>query len=93
MINRGTEDAEALDFAALDAEPEQPGRWRMLLWGGVVLAVIALAAVLVPKLTIDAKRSQLVEQVSERLQLTAKGQAEVISTWLQGSKRSRRRPS
>ena len=87
MINDGSKSAEALDFAADDATPEQPGRWRMLLWGAAVLAVIATAAILVPKLTIEAKRDQLVEQVSERLQITAQGQAEVISTWLQGSRR------
>ncbi|NIA72023.1 PAS domain-containing protein [Pelagibius litoralis] len=87
MINRGSNAAEALDFSAVDASPEHPGRWRVLLLGGIVLAVIALAAVFVPKLTIDAKRSQLMEQVSERLQITAAGQAEVISTWLQGTRR------
>lgn len=87
MIKEGLKAADALDFAAIDAKPEPSGRWRVLLWGGIVLAVIALAAVLVPKLTIDAKRNQLTEQVSERLSITAEGQAEVIATWLQGSLR------
>ena len=87
MTISGPDAAELLDFSAADAAPRQSRRWRVLLWGAVVVAVFALAAVLVPKLTIDAKRSQLTDQIAERLQIAARGQAEVVSTWLQGTQR------
>ncbi len=76
-----------LDFAAPSGQPAVAPRGRLLVWGAAVLAVIALAAVLVPALTIAAKKSQLNEQIAERLQITAAGQAGVISTWLQGTRR------
>lgn len=76
-----------LDFATPGSQPEPGQRGRLLVWGAAVLAVIALAAVLVPALTIGAKKSQLGEQIAERLQITAAGQAGVISTWLQGTRR------
>lgn len=78
---------EPLDFSMPSGGPPAGQRGRLLAWGGAVLAVIALAAVLVPLLTIGAKKSQLGEQIAERLQITAQGQAGVISTWLQGTRR------
>ncbi len=87
MSNQGDQAGEMLDFSTLSDAPEQRQRGRLLVWGAAVLAVIALAAVLVPSLTIGSKKAQLAEQVAERLQLTASGQAGVISTWLQGNRR------
>src|SRR3546814_5631214 len=72
----------------MPSERPEPGRRdRLLAWGAAVLVFIALAAVLVPALTIAAKKSQLQEQTAERLQITAAGQAGVVSTWLQGTRR------
>src|SRR3546814_20461659 len=71
-------------------QSERPGpgrRCRLLEVDAAVLVVSALAAVLVPALTIAAKKSQLQEQTAERLQITAAGQAGVVSTWLQGTRR------
>src|SRR3546814_18982717 len=71
-------------YFPMPSERPEPGRRdRRLVWGAAVLVVIALAAVLVPALTIAAKKSQLQEQTAERLQITAAGQAGVVSTWLQ----------
>jgi len=78
---------EALDFSTPDAPEVTRQQGRLLYWGAAVLAVIAIAAVAVPALTIGAKQDQLVEQVSQRLELTAAGQAGMISTWLQGTRR------
>lgn len=78
---------DSFDFSAPRSGADREQRGRLLAWGAAVLAVIALAAVLVPALTIGAKKSQLDEQIGERLRLTAEGQAGVISTWLQGSRR------
>jgi PAS domain S-box-containing protein len=79
--------SESLDFSMPSGRPDAGQRGRLLVWGAAVLAVIALAAAVVPSLTISAKKSQLNEQVAERLQITAAGQAGVISTWLQGTRR------
>ncbi|MGD1877503.1 MAG: HD-GYP domain-containing protein [Kiloniellaceae bacterium] len=79
--------AEPLDFSTPSGQPEPGQRGRLLAWAAAVLAVIVVAAVLVPSLTISAKKSQLNEQIAERLQITAAGQAGVISTWLQGTRR------
>ncbi|MPZ11587.1 MAG: PAS domain-containing protein [Kiloniellaceae bacterium] len=87
MISQSDPASEALDFSAPSGQPAAAPRWRLLVWGAAVLAVIAIAAMLVPALTISAKKSQLNEQVAERLQITAAGQAGVISTWLQGTRR------
>jgi len=78
---------DSFDFSAPSAGGDKGQRGKLLAWGAAVLAVIALAAILVPYLTISAKKSQLDEQIAERLRLTAEGQAGVISTWLQGSRR------
>ncbi|MEQ8355941.1 MAG: PAS domain-containing protein [Kiloniellaceae bacterium] len=82
----GTAD-EALEFSTLSEQPAPRQRGRLLFWGAGVLAVIVLAAVLVPGLTISAKRDQLSDQIAERLELKASGQAGVVSTWLQGTRR------
>ncbi len=89
MISQGDPVGTMLDYSTLSELPEQEQRerGRLLLWGAAVVAVIALAAVLVPSLTIGSKKAQLSEQIAERLELTAAGQAGVISTWLQGSRR------
>ena len=87
MTRHGDPAAEPLDFSTLSEDPAPGQRGRLLAWGAAVLAVIAIAAVLVPSLTISTKKSQLSEQIAERLELTAAGQAGVISTWLQGSGR------
>ncbi|WP_193371557.1 HD-GYP domain-containing protein [Pelagibius marinus] len=87
MSNQGDQAGEMLDFSTLSDAPEQRQRGRLLAWGAAVLVVIALAAVLVPSLTIGSKKAQLAEQIAERLTLTASGQAGVISTWLQGNRR------
>lgn len=89
MTTQGDPAGTSLDLATLSEQPvqEQRQRGRLLVWGAAVLAVIALAAFLVPSLTIGSKRAQLSEQIAERLELTASGQAGVISTWLQGSRR------
>ncbi len=87
MTRHGDPAAEPLDFSTLSEQPAPRHRGRLLIWGAAVLAVIAVAAVLVPSLTISTKKSQLSEQIAERLELTAAGQAGVISTWLQGSGR------
>jgi len=79
--------SESLDFSMPSGRPDASQRGRLLVWGAAVLAVIALAAAAVPSLTISAKKSQLNEQIAERLQITAAGQAGVISTWLQGTRR------
>ncbi len=87
MTTPGAPAKEALDFSTPSERPEPRRRIRLLSWGAAVLAVIALAAVLVPSLTISAKRDQLIEQIAERLEITAAGQAGVVSTWLQGTRR------
>ena len=87
MTSPGAPADEALDFSTPSDRPEPHRRIRLLSWGAAVLAVIALAAVLVPSLTISAKRNQLIEQIAERLQITAAGQAGVVSTWFQGTRR------
>jgi PAS domain S-box-containing protein len=87
MTRQGESVAETLDFSTLGKEPGPQRPRRLLAWAAAVLGVIALAAVLVPSLTISAKRAQLSEQIAERLELTAAGQAGVISTWLQGTRR------
>ena len=87
MIRHSDPASEALDFSAPGGQPAPAPRGRLLAWGAAVFVVIAAAAVLVPGLTISAKKSQLNEQIAERLQLTASGQAGVISTWLQGTRR------
>src|SRR3546814_20260100 len=80
MTNLSNADSEPLDFSMPSERPEPGRRDRLLAWGAAVLVVIALAAVLVPALTIAAKKSQLQEQTAERLQITAAGQAGVVST-------------
>ncbi len=87
MTSHSDPTADSFDFSAPNAHSGSGQRGRLLAWGAVVLVVIALAAVLVPYLTITAKKSQLDEQIGERLRLTAEGQAGVISTWLQGNRR------
>lgn len=87
MTSQGDQAGETLDFSTLSDAPEQRQRGRLLVWGAAVLAVIAVAALLVPALTISSKKAQLTEQIAERLELTASGQAGVISTWLQGNRR------
>ena len=87
MTSHGAPAEEALGFSTLSEQPAPQRRGWLLSWGAGVLAVIAVAAVLVPSLTINAKRDQLIEQIAERLQITASGQAGVISTWLQGTRR------
>src|SRR3546814_20420415 len=87
MMNAGSAAAETLDFEMPSGRPAASQRGRLLVWGLPVLAVIALAAVLVPALTIGGKRSQLNDQVAERLQITAARQAGVIYTWPQGTRR------
>src|SRR3546814_8185424 len=87
MTNLSNAASEPLDFSMPSERPEPGRRDRLLAWGAAVLVVIALAAVLVPALTIAAKKSQLQEQTAERLQITAAGQAGVVSTWLQGTRR------
>jgi PAS domain S-box-containing protein len=76
-----------LDFSTPARWSEAGQRGRLLTWGAAVIAVIAIAAVVVPLLTIGAKQSQLNEQIAERLQITATGQASVVATWLQGTRR------
>jgi len=87
MTTQSDQHGALLDFSTPRGRPEPGQRGRLLAWGAAVLAVIAVAAVLVPTLTIGAKKSQLGEQIAERLQITAAGQAGVISTWLQGTRR------
>lgn len=82
-----TSTSGSFEFSSPSAHAGDGQRGRLLAWGAAVLVVIALAAVLVPYLTIAAKKSQLDEQIGERLRLTAEGQAGVISTWLQGNRR------
>jgi PAS domain-containing protein len=78
---------EALDFPTPETPKADRRQGRLLYWGAAVLAAIALAAVAVPGLTISAKQDQLLEQVAQRLELTAAGQAGVVTTWLQGTRR------
>ncbi|GAB4367101.1 MAG: PAS domain-containing protein [Kiloniellaceae bacterium] len=87
MTTQSDQAGALLDFSTPGGQPQPGQRGRLLAWGAAVLAVIALAAVLVPTLTISAKKNQLSEQIAERLQITAAGQAGVISTWLQGTRR------
>ena len=87
MMTQSDPAGQLLDFSEPLGQPEPGQRGRLLLWGAAVLGVIVLAAVLVPGLTITAKKSQLNEQIAERLQISAAGQAGVISTWLQGTRR------
>lgn len=87
MSSQGDQAGETLDFSTLSDAPERRQRGRLLVWGAAVLAVIALVAVLVPSLIVSSKKAQLSEQIAERLELTAAGQAGVISTWLQGNRR------
>lgn len=87
MTRQSDPAAEPMDFSTPEDRAGAGQRGRLLVWAAAVLAVIAVAAVLVPYLTISAKKSQLNEQIGERLQITAAGQAGVISTWLQGTRR------
>lgn len=87
MTREGEQAGETLDFSTLSAAPAPRQSGRLLAWGAAVVAVIALAAILVPSLIIGSKQAQLTEQIAERLELTASGQAGVISTWLQGNRR------
>src|SRR3546814_17686625 len=59
MTNLSNAASEPLDFSMPSERPEPGRRDRLLAWGAAVTVVIALAAVLVPALTIPAKKSQL----------------------------------
>ena len=67
-----------------DAEARSP---RLRLAGLAVIVVIALAAVLVPLVTIEAERNEMLTGLERRLETLAGSRAEVIATWLDGTHR------
>jgi len=75
----------SLSDAAIDESP--PEKNRTLLGGGLVIAAIALAAVVIPMLMINAKRDQIVQDTSTRLAILSAGRAQVLETWLEGTVR------
>lgn len=87
MTNLSNAAPEPLDFSLPSDRPDAGQRGRLLVWAAAVLAVIVVAAVLVPSLTIAGKKSQLRDEIAQRLQIAAAGQAGVVSTWLQGTRR------
>lgn len=51
------------------------------------LAAIVVIAVIIPWITIEAKREQVVEDLQQRMRITVEARAEVIATWLEGTAR------
>ncbi len=76
-----------LDYAGLEPEAFKPVRTPAVISGALVVVIIVLAAVLVPLLEIDAKKTRLVAKIEEHERIVAAAHAEVISTWLQGTLR------
>ena len=70
--------------AEVDAEQYRPARSRALVRGLVVIAIIVVIAVAVPALMIQAERSDLESDLKRRLEILARGRAEVIDIWLDG---------
>jgi len=75
------------EFSLSDQTVEEspPERKRTLLGGGIVMAAIALAAIVIPMQMITAKRDQVVQDTSSRLAILAQGRAQVLETWLEGT--------
>ncbi len=51
------------------------------------LAAIVVIAVLIPWITIESKKDQVITDLQERMRITVEARAEVIATWLEGTAR------
>ncbi len=51
------------------------------------LAAIVVFAVVIPWITIESKKEQVLEDLQQRMRITVEARAEVISTWLDGTAR------
>jgi PAS domain S-box-containing protein len=76
-----------LDYADLDPDNFKPARTPVLLWGGLVVAMVVLAAIVVPLIGIDAKKTAMFRDIEEHEGILAAGNAEVLGTWLAGTLR------
>jgi PAS domain S-box-containing protein len=74
------------DFALADVRPGagRPAGSRTLMWGAVVIAVIA---VVVPAIVVQLKKTEFAGELQRRLEILAAGRVEVITTWLEGAAR------
>jgi len=70
--------------AEVDAEQYRPARSRALVRGLLVIAIVVVIAVAVPALMIQAERSDLDSDLKRRLEILARGRAEVTDIWLDG---------
>lgn len=76
----------ASGFPSVDpiAGPDRVQRSRILLRGAAVIAVIAALAAAVSFGAVQVKRNDLLDDLERRLEILARGRAEVVETWLDG---------
>ncbi|WP_282606532.1 HD domain-containing phosphohydrolase [Pelagibius sp. Alg239-R121] len=89
-LERSSIDLAQTDLATIDLEqpassPDAPdGLPKSALIG---LAAIVVIAVVIPWLTIESKKAQVIGDLQQRMRITVEARAEVISTWLDGTAR------
>lgn len=84
--NREPNSADAV-LSEVDAERYRPQRARARKGGLIVIGLIAAIAVAVPAIAIGVKRDGLTEELHQRLEILARGRAEVVQAWLDGVSR------
>jgi len=84
MIN--THDAVSADSILSEVDPGRyrPQRARARKGGLIVIGLIAAIAVAVPAIAIGVKRDGLMDELHRRLEILARGRAEVVEAWLDG---------
>jgi PAS domain S-box-containing protein len=67
-----------------DAQEFRPKNTKTLIVGGVAIAVIVIAAIVLPLMGIKSKQKEFETELSQRLSTFAVGRAEVVSSWIKG---------
>ncbi|MFQ5774562.1 MAG: HD-GYP domain-containing protein [Kiloniellaceae bacterium] len=80
------EGAVPSDFLSGDIDISNPGpeRAHTLVRGAWVVAVVVALAVLVPAVAIHLKWLEILGELERRLEILARGRAEVVAAWLDG---------
>jgi len=82
-------EAVSADSVLSEVDPDRyrPQRARVRKGGLIVIGLIVAVAAAVPAIAISVKRDSLMDELHRRLEILARGRAEVVEAWLEGVSR------